>query len=149
MIIREFNLNLEETFLYSLINLIPKIPETKHSIAAKLRRDVSNMRVPSLHKVTNVNVQYRVNYIDLRILRCHIFTLIFYVLMALQNANGKRKNLIEQIYISPMVLRLKLLANTEGTNPRNFGNVVDYNNIVRFIFEYAEKGAFERDVEFR
>lgn len=67
----------------------------------------------------------------------------------LQNANGRKKNLIEQIYISPMVLRLKLLANTESTNARNFGNIADYHNIVRFIFEYAEKGAFERDVEFR
>lgn len=54
MIVREFNLNLEEALLYSLINLVPKIPETKHSIAAKLRRDVSNMRVPSVHKISNV-----------------------------------------------------------------------------------------------
>lgn len=66
-----------------------------------------------------------------------------------QNANSKRKDLIEQIYVSPMVLRLKLLANTEGTNARNFGNIADYHNIVRFIFEYAEKSAFERDAEFR
>ncbi|EFN86841.1 Vacuolar protein sorting-associated protein 13A [Harpegnathos saltator] len=118
VIVREFNLNLEETFLYSLINLIPKIPETKHSIAAKLRRDVSNMRVPSLHKISN-------------------------------NTNGKRKDLIEQIYVSPMVLRLKLLANTEGSNARNFDDVADYHNIVQFVFEYAEKGVFERDVKFR
>jgi hypothetical protein len=54
VIVREFNLNLEETFLYTLINLIPKTPETKHSIAAKLRKDVSNMRVSSVHKIDNV-----------------------------------------------------------------------------------------------
>lgn len=54
IIVREFNLNLEEAFLCSLINLIPKTPETKHSIAAKLRRDVSNMRVPSIRKISNV-----------------------------------------------------------------------------------------------
>nr|XP_012219129.1 PREDICTED: vacuolar protein sorting-associated protein 13A-like isoform X1 [Linepithema humile] len=118
VIARELNLNLEETFLCSLFNLIPKTPETKHSIAAKLRRDVSNVRVPSVQKMTN-------------------------------NAASKRKDLIEQIYISPMVLRLKLLANTDGSNTRNFNNVLDYHNILRFIFEYAEKGMFERNVEFR
>ncbi|XP_012533549.1 vacuolar protein sorting-associated protein 13A isoform X2 [Monomorium pharaonis] len=112
VIIREFNLNLEETFLCSLINLVPKTPETKYSIAAKLRRDVSNMRV-------------------------------------LSDTNGKRKDLIEQIYISPMTLRLKLLANTDGSNARNFSNVLGYHNILRFIFEYAERGTFERNVEFR
>ncbi|XP_025991463.1 vacuolar protein sorting-associated protein 13A isoform X2 [Solenopsis invicta] len=112
VIVREFNLNLEETFLCSLINLIPKKPETKHSIAAKLRRDVSNMRVPS-------------------------------------DTNGKKKDLIEQIYISPMALRLRLLANSDGSNARNFSNVLGYHNVLRFIYEYAEKGTFERDVEFR
>ncbi|KAL6266414.1 hypothetical protein P5V15_003265 [Pogonomyrmex californicus] len=117
VIIREFNLNLEEAFLCCLINLIPKTPETKHSIAAKLRRDVSNMRVPSVRKINN-------------------------------DMNGK-KDLIEQIYISPMVLRLKLLANTDGSNARNFSNVLGYHNVLRFIFEYAEKGTFERDAEFR
>lgn len=73
VIVREFNLNLEETFLCSLINLIPKIPETKHSIAAKLRRDVSNMRVPSLHKISNVSVQFRKSFTDLRLSRFHSF----------------------------------------------------------------------------
>jgi len=66
-----------------------------------------------------------------------------------QDTNGKRKDLIEQIYISPMVLRLKLLANTDGSNTRNFSNVLDYHNVLRLIFEYAEKGTFERDVEIR
>ncbi|EFN62404.1 Vacuolar protein sorting-associated protein 13A [Camponotus floridanus] len=116
VIVREFNLNLEETFLCSLINLIPKNPETKHSIAAKLRRDVSNMRVPSFHKISN---------------------------------NNKKTDLIEQIYISPMALRLRLLANTDGSNARNFSIMLDYRNILRFIFDYAEKGAFEREAEFR
>ncbi|XP_077263954.1 intermembrane lipid transfer protein VPS13A isoform X2 [Temnothorax americanus] len=118
VIVREFNLNLEEAFLCSLINLVPKTPETKHSIATKLRRDVSNMRVPSLRKTDN-------------------------------DINSKSRHLIEQIYISPMVLRLKLLANPDGFNARNFSNVDGYNNVLRFIFEYAEKGTFERDVEFR
>ncbi|EZA49615.1 Vacuolar protein sorting-associated protein 13A [Ooceraea biroi] len=118
VIVREFNLNLEEAFLCALINLIPKAPETKHSIAAKLRRDVSNVRVPSVHKIDN-------------------------------NANSKRKNLIEQIYISPMALRMKLLANTDGSSVRNFSNSLDYHNVLRFIFEYAEKGGFERNAEFR
>ncbi|XP_072752571.1 intermembrane lipid transfer protein VPS13A [Anoplolepis gracilipes] len=116
VIVREFNLNLEEAFLCSLINLVPKNPETKHSIAAKLRRDVSNMRVPSFHKINN---------------------------------NGKKRDLIEQIYISPMTVRLKLLANTDGSNARNFSIMLDYRNILRFIFDYAEKGSFERDAEFR
>ncbi|XP_020288636.1 vacuolar protein sorting-associated protein 13A-like isoform X2 [Pseudomyrmex gracilis] len=116
IIVREFNLNLEETFLCSLINLIPKIPETKHTIAAKLRRDVSNMHVTSVHKISN-------------------------------NVNNRKKDIIEQIYISPMVVRLKLLANTDGT--RSFSNVLDYHNVLRFIFEYAEKGTFEKDAEFR
>ncbi|KAG5314184.1 VP13A protein, partial [Acromyrmex insinuator] len=118
VIVREFNLNIEESFLSSLINLVPKTPETKHSIAAKLRRDVSNMRVSSVRNISN-------------------------------NTNGKGKDLIEQIYISPIALRLRLLANTDGTNTRNFNNVLDYHNVLRFIFEYAEKGTFKRDVEFR
>ncbi|KYM95926.1 Vacuolar protein sorting-associated protein 13C [Cyphomyrmex costatus] len=118
VIVREFNLNLEEAFLCSLINLVPKTPETKHSIAAKLRRDVSNMRVPSTRNISN-------------------------------NTNSKRKYLIEQIYISPIALSLRLLANTDGSNTRNFSNVLGYHNVLRFIFEYAEKGTFERDVEFR
>lgn len=58
VIVRELNLNLEETFLCSLFNLIPKRPETKHSIAAKLRRDVSNVRVPSVQKMNNVIISY-------------------------------------------------------------------------------------------
>lgn len=67
----------------------------------------------------------------------------------LQDMNSKRRDLIEQIYISPMALRLKLLANTDISNARNFSNVLSYHNVLRFIFEYAEKGTFERDVEFR
>lgn len=66
-----------------------------------------------------------------------------------QDTNGKRKDLIEQIYIAPIILRLKLLANTDGFNARNFSNTFGYHNVLRFIFEYAEKGTFERDVEFR
>lgn len=66
-----------------------------------------------------------------------------------QDTNSKKKELIEQIYISPMALRLKLLANADGSNARNFSNVLGYHNVLRFIFEYAEKGTFERDVEFR
>lgn len=58
-----------------------------------------------------------------------------------------KKDIIEQIYISPMIVRLKLLANTDGT--RSFSNVLDYHNVLRFIFDYAEKGTFERDAEFR
>lgn len=67
----------------------------------------------------------------------------------LQDTNSKNRDLIEQIYISPMALRLKLLANTDVSNARNFSNVLGYHNVLRFIFEYAEKGTFERDVEFR
>lgn len=66
-----------------------------------------------------------------------------------QDTNSKKKDLIEQIYISPIILRLKLLANTDGFNTRNFSNMLGYHNVLRFIFEYAEKGTFERDVEFR
>lgn len=48
-----------------------------------------------------------------------------------------------------MALRLRLLANTDGSNARNFSIMLDYRNILRFIFDYAEKGAFEREAEFR
>lgn len=48
-----------------------------------------------------------------------------------------------------MVLRLKLLASTDGFNARNFNSMLGYHNVLRFIFEYAEKGTFERNVEFR
>jgi hypothetical protein len=67
----------------------------------------------------------------------------------LQNTNSKRENLIEQIYISPMVLRMKLLASTDGSNIQYLNNTLGYHNIFQFIFEYAEKGAFERNAEFR
>lgn len=144
MIVREFNLNLEEAFLNSLINLIPKTPETKHSIAAKLRIDVSNMRVPSVRKISNVMSNLAHNLGGFIANACTLTDSC-----VSQDANGKRKDLIEQIYISPIVLRLKLLASTDGFNARNFSNVLGYHNVLRFIFEYAEKGTFERDVEFR
>lgn len=76
-------------------------------------------------------------------------TLTYALVNKLQNINNKRKDVIEQIYVSSMVLRLKLLANTEGSNARNLSDVTDYHKVVRFIFEYAEKGAFEKDAEFR
>lgn len=62
---------------------------------------------------------------------------------------NKTRDLIEQIYISPMALKLRLLANADGSNARNFSIMLDYRNILRFIFDYAEKGAFERDAEFK
>lgn len=66
----------------------------------------------------------------------------------LQIAN-KTTDLIQQVYISPVAVRVKLLANTDGSNVRNFSNKLDYHNVLRFVFEYAEKGAFERDADFR
>lgn len=48
-----------------------------------------------------------------------------------------------------MALRLRLLANADGSNARNFSIMLDYRNILRFIFDYAEKGAFERDADIK
>ncbi|KOX79050.1 Vacuolar protein sorting-associated protein 13A [Melipona quadrifasciata] len=78
VIVREFDLNLQEGFLLSLIDLIPKKPETKHSIAAKLRKDVSS--IPNIYNVSDI---------------------------------------------------------------------ADYKNVIRFIFEYSEKGGSEKHAEFR
>ncbi|XP_034193125.2 intermembrane lipid transfer protein VPS13A isoform X1 [Osmia lignaria lignaria] len=117
LIIREFNLNLQEGLLLSLINLIPKKPETKYSIAVKLRKDVSNIHVLPFSKSNGTTV--------------------------------KRKNIIEHIYISPIMIRLTLLADTERPNIYNISDIADYKNVVRFIFEYSEKGGFEKYTELR
>lgn len=54
--------------------------------------------------------------------------------------------MIEHIYISPILIRVILLADTERPN---IYNIADYKNIVRFIFEYSEKGGSEKHAEFR
>ncbi|XP_076375159.1 intermembrane lipid transfer protein VPS13A isoform X2 [Megalopta genalis] len=120
IIIREFDLNLQEGFLLSLIDLIPKKPVTKYSIAAKLRKDVSSVHIlPS-----NRNNE-------------------------LQSSSVKKRNIIEQLYISPILVRLILLADTERPNIYNISDIADYKNIVRFIFEYSENGSSEKHAEFR
>lgn len=116
VIVREFDLNLQEGFLLSLIDLIPKKPDTKYSIAAKLRKDVSNVHLLPSNK---------------------------------NNNNVKRKNVIEHMYISPILVRLILLADTERPNIYNIGDIADYKNVVRFIFEYSEKGGSEKHADFR
>ncbi|XP_076670615.1 intermembrane lipid transfer protein VPS13A isoform X2 [Andrena cerasifolii] len=118
VIVREFDLNLQEGFLLSLIDLLPKKPETKYSIAAKLRKDVSNIHILPSSKTNN-------------------------------SSTVKRKNVIEHMYISPILIRLILLADTERPNIYNISDIADYKNIVRFIFEYSEKGGSEKHAEFR
>ncbi|XP_053983322.1 intermembrane lipid transfer protein VPS13C-like [Hylaeus volcanicus] len=118
VIVREFDLNLQEGFLLSLIDLIPRKPDTKYSIAAKLRKDVSSVHILPPSKS---------NY----------------------NSTIKRKNVIEHMYISPILIRLILLADTERPNIYNISDIADYKNIVRFIFEYSEKGGSEKHAEFR
>ena len=53
------------------------------------------------------------------------------------------------MYISPILIRLILLADTERPNIYNISDIADYKNIVRFIFEYSEKGGSEKHAEFR
>lgn len=53
------------------------------------------------------------------------------------------------MYISPILIRLILLADTERPNIYNISDIADYTNILRFIFEYAEKGGSEKHAEFR
>lgn len=118
VIVREFDLNLQEGFLLSLIDMIPKKPETKYSIAAKLRKDVSSIHILPSDKSN-------------------------------KNSAVKRKNVIEHMYISPILIRLILLADTERPNIYNISDIADYKNIVRFIFEYSEKGGSEKHAEFR
>ncbi|CAK9828583.1 Intermembrane lipid transfer protein VPS13A [Anthophora retusa] len=118
VIVREFDLNIQEGFLLSLIDLIPKKQETKYSIAAKLRKDVSSIHILPSSKTNN-------------------------------NTTVKRKIVIEHMYISPILIRLILLADTERPNIYNISDVADYKNIIRFIFEYSEKGASEKHTEFR
>ncbi|XP_024221985.1 vacuolar protein sorting-associated protein 13C [Bombus impatiens] len=118
VIVREFDLNLQEGFLLSLIDLIPKKPETKYSIAAKLRKDVSTIHILPSNKANN-------------------------------KTTVKRNNVIEHMYISPILIRLILLADTERPNIYNISDIADYKNIVRFIFEYSEKGGSEKHAEFR
>lgn len=61
----------------------------------------------------------------------------------------KRKNIIEHIFISPILIRLILLADAENPNIYNINDIADYKNIIRFIFEYSEKGGSEKHAEFR
>ncbi|KAK9294042.1 hypothetical protein QLX08_011233 [Tetragonisca angustula] len=124
VIVREFDLNLQEGFLLSLIDLIPKKPETKHSIAAKLRKDVSSIHILPSNKINR-----------------HLHKI--------QKTAAKRKNVIEHVYISPILIRLILLADTERPNIYNVSDIADYKNVVRFIFEYSEKGGSEKHAEFR
>ncbi|XP_015437338.1 PREDICTED: vacuolar protein sorting-associated protein 13A-like [Dufourea novaeangliae] len=118
VIVREFDLNLQEGFLVSLIDLIPKRPVTKYSIAVKLRKDVSSVRILPSDKSNN-------------------------------NSVVKKRNLIEHMYISPILIRLILLADTERPTIYNISDIADYKNIVRFIFEYSENGSSEKHAEFR
>lgn len=53
------------------------------------------------------------------------------------------------MYISPIVISLKLLAKTEGPKIYNSSDLTDYRNIVKYIFEYADNGSFEKHAEFR
>lgn len=53
------------------------------------------------------------------------------------------------MYISPVIISLKLLANTEGPKIYNSSDLTDYHNIVKYIFEYAENGSFEKHAEFK
>lgn len=47
------------------------------------------------------------------------------------------------------MIRLTLLADTERPNIYNISDIADYKNVVRFIFEYSEKGGFEKYTELR
>lgn len=119
LIVREFSLNLQECFLMSLINnLFPKKLETKHSIATRLRKDLSNIRTsPFCNKEKIVESQ--------------------------------RNGIIEHLYISPITIHLKLLADTNGFNSNQTGELSDYCSFVRCMYDYACKGAFEKNAEFR
>nr|XP_012154530.1 PREDICTED: vacuolar protein sorting-associated protein 13C isoform X3 [Megachile rotundata] len=140
VIVREFNLNLQESLLLSLIDLIPKKPETKYSIAVKLRKDVSSVRILPFSK-TNVRTFYS--------LFVHIYSCVITAINKFQGTIVKRRNMIEHMYISPIMIRLTLLADTERPNIYNIGDIADYKNVVRFIFEYSEKGGFEKHTELR
>ncbi|KAG7205210.1 hypothetical protein KM043_018296 [Ampulex compressa] len=118
VIVKEFNLNVQEGFLLSLIDLLPKQPETKHSIATKLRRDITSIHVSSFPKCSNA-------------------------------LNGRKKDIIESMYISPIMVRLKLLAEMDGPHVYSVMDDADRRNAIRFIFEYAEKGGFEKQADFR
>ncbi|XP_047356214.1 vacuolar protein sorting-associated protein 13C-like isoform X2 [Vespa velutina] len=118
VILKKFDINLQEEVALSLINLIPKTTETKYSIAAKLRKDVSNVHTHMHHKNTD-------------------------------NLRRNKTTIIEYMYISPVIISLKLLANTEGPKIYNSSDLTDYHNIVKYIFEYAENGSFEKHAEFK
>ncbi|KAK2588797.1 hypothetical protein KPH14_001672 [Odynerus spinipes] len=118
VVLRKLDINLQEEVALSLINLIPKTTETKHSIAAKLRKDVSNVHTYTHHR--NID-----------------------------NLRRNKTTVVEYMYISPIVISLKLLANTEGPKIYNSSDLTDYRNIVKYIFEYADNGSFEKHAEFR
>ncbi|XP_078045899.1 intermembrane lipid transfer protein VPS13A isoform X2 [Augochlora pura] len=118
IIVRPFYLNLHEGFLLSLIDLIPKKPVTKYSIAAKLRKDVSSVHILPSNRNN-------------------------------ESSSVKKKNIIEQLYISPILIHSTLLADTDIPNIYNISDIADYKNIARFIFEYSENGGSEKCAGFK
>ncbi|XP_033208533.1 vacuolar protein sorting-associated protein 13C-like [Belonocnema kinseyi] len=119
LIVREFSLNLQEDFLKCLINnLFPKRLETKHTIAVRLRKDLSTVHVtPFCNKEKNIENQ--------------------------------KTDIIEHLYISPITIHLKLLANTNSFNANQSSEVSDYCAFVKCMYDYACRGAFEKSAEFR
>ncbi|KAK0164246.1 hypothetical protein PV328_002894 [Microctonus aethiopoides] len=118
LIIREFNLNLQEEFLIRLIkDLMPKKSnESKHSLASRLKADLANVYVPMPCLPTKPLI-------------------------------NKRNNIVELLYIAPIMLRVKFLASAEARVINQ--DPMDYCNIVRMIFSYASKGTFLKQAEFK
>lgn len=86
LIIREFYLNLQEEFIICLIkDLLPKKRnETKHSLATRLKADLSNVYIPLNCLNNNKTMEY------------------------------KRCNIVELLYIAPIKLHVKFLASAEA-----------------------------------
>ena len=66
-----------------------------------------------------------------------------------QDSANQKNYIIEHLYISPITMQLKLLANTNGFNNNLIGEVSDYCSFVRCMYDYACRGAFEKNAEFR
>ncbi|XP_066588204.1 intermembrane lipid transfer protein VPS13A-like isoform X2 [Prorops nasuta] len=119
VIIRDIHINLQEEFLVRLINdLVPKRTETKHSIAAKLRKDIFNIHSIPFNRDS-------------------------------KETSIKQGIVIEHIFVSPIVICLKLLANPDESTAASHFHSTDYQNAVRFIFDFAERGSSEKQADIR
>lgn len=138
LIVEDFSLNLQEDFLIKFMeSIVLTRTETRQAVTVRLRKDLSAYRTPSFYEGQKVLFGFWDNFAcDIQFFPYH-------------NEQEKEEctNLAEHLYISPIAVRLKLLATAEESkwSSTNF----EYRNPVKLVFDYACRGAFEKEAEFK